>query len=107
MRFKMDNKGIDSYTEALKKRVKYINETLANEIKNELQLYSPKRTGKLASSYKLINLDNAVQIINDCGYCKYVNYGTSFQSGQHFIELSIDDAKQSFNKIVEDSQKIH
>lgn len=103
----MDNKGVDQYTSALENRLKYIKEQLANEIKNNLELYSPKRTGKLASSYKITTSDQKVDITNDCGYCKYVNDGTRYQSGQHFIELSIAEAKQNFNNIAEDSQKIH
>jgi len=103
----MDNKGVDQYTTALENRLKYVKEQLAEEIKRNLELYSPKRTGKLASSYKLSTTDEKVDITNDCGYCKFVNDGTRYQSGQHFIELSIAEAKESFNKIADESQKIH
>lgn len=104
MKFKMNSKGINSYTSSLKKRIQYANSLLANEIKNNLELYSPKRTGKLASSYKLNTYPQSIQITNDCGYCKFVNYGTVKQTGQHFIERSIITSIESFKKKEHDIQ---
>lgn len=106
MRFKMTSNGVDTYTSALKNRLKYVKVKLANEIKENLEVFSPKRTGKLASSYEVTTSDDKIQISNDCGYCRYVNDGTRFQSGQHFIELSITNAEDSLNKIINLSQNI-
>ena len=106
MNFKLDSSGVDSYTFALKNRLKYIKDQFADEMKKELESISPKRTGKLASSYDLTTLPNSIQITNDCGYCKYVNDGTRFQSGQHFIEQAFTDTKAHLEKIIEKSQNI-
>jgi len=102
----MTSNGVDTYTSALKNRLKYVKVKLANEIKENLEIFSPKRTGKLASSYEVTTSDQKIQISNDCGYCRYVNDGTRFQSGQHFIELSVSVAKDDINRIVENSQFI-
>lgn len=106
MRFKMTNNGVDLYTLALKKRLSYIKQQLAEEMEANLQKYTPKRTGKLASSYEVQTKSNSIQISNDAGYCRYVNDGTRFQAGQHFIEQSFYEAKNKFDQITDKSQKI-
>lgn len=107
MRFKLTSFGVDSYTLALNKRLKYVKEQFANEMKDELESISPKRTGKLASSYKISpNKDDNVQITNDCGYCRFVNDGTRFQAGQHFIEQAYVDTKSAMDRIINQSQNI-
>lgn len=106
MKFKMDSKGVDTYISALKNRLKHVKDQLANEIKQNLEIYSPKRTGKLASSYEITTSDDKIQISNDCGYCRYVNDGTIYQAGQHFIEQSVSLAEKDINKIVEKTQII-
>lgn len=106
MKFKMDSKGVDTYISTLTNRLKSVKSQLAYKIKDNLQINSPRRTGKLASSYKISTQKDDIQITNDCGYCRYVNDGTVYQAGQHFIEISIINAKDSLNKIVDQSQKI-
>ena len=106
MKFKMNGKGVDSYIFSLKNRVKYVKEKFSEELKENLEKYSPKRTGKLASSYILTTFNQNIQITNVCGYCKYVNDGTRFQSGQHFIEQAYVISKQKLDSIIKNSQKI-
>lgn len=106
MRFKMTQNGVDSYTKALNNRLKFIRSQLAKKLKSQLEITSPKRTGKLASSYSIKINSNDIQIFNDCGYCRYVNDGTRYQAGQHFIQLSVAIAQDFFNQIVSQSQKI-
>lgn len=107
MKFKMTNNGVDSYTSALKNRLNYIRSQLAEEMMSNLQKYTPKRTGNLVSSYEVLTKPEEIQITNDAGYCKYVNDGTRYQAGQHFIEQSFYEAKTKFNSITDKSQKIH
>lgn len=106
MRFKMTSNGVDTYTSALKNRLKYVKVKLANEIKENLEVFSPKRTGKLASSYEVSTSDDKIQISNDCGYCRYVNDGTRFQAGQHFIEQAYATTKEKLNLFIKNSQLI-
>lgn len=106
MKFKLNSSGVDSYTSALKNRLNYVKDQFADEMKEELETISPKSTGKLASSYNLTTLPESIQITNDCGYCKYVNDGTRFQSGQHFIEQAYIDTKVHLEQIIQKSQKI-
>lgn len=107
MKFKMTKKGVDSYIFALKSRLNYIKKEFSKDLKQNLEILSPKRTGKLASSYVLTTFNQNIQITNVCGYCKYVNDGTRFQSGQHFIEQAYTISKQKLDSIIKNSQKIH
>lgn len=67
MNFKLNKSGILAYTHALTKRADFVREELAKDIENNLQLYSPRRTGKLAASYKEVKVDqNTISIYNDC-----------------------------------------
>lgn len=102
----MTNKGVDTYIFALKNRLNYIKRKFSDDLKQNLELLSPKRTGKLASSYILTSFNQNIQITNVCGYCKYVNDGTRFQSGQHFIEQAYTMSKQKLDSIIKNSQKI-
>ncbi len=106
MKFKMTNNGVDTYTSALKKRLSYIRSQLAEEMMNNLQKYTPVRTGNLVSSYEVVTKPGEIQITNDAGYCKYVNDGTRYQAGQHFIEKSFYEAKEKVNQITKKSQNI-
>jgi len=106
MIFKLSKNGVDSYTFALKKRLSYIKEKFSKEMENNLEIFSPKRTGKLASSYILTTFPNSIQITNVCGYCRYVNDGTIFQVGQHFIEQAYTTTKEKLNLFVKNSQFI-
>jgi len=106
MRFKLNKNGVDSYTFSLKKRLNYIKDKFSKEMENNLEIFSPKRTGKLASSYVLTTYHNSIQITNVCGYCRYVNDGTRFQSGQHFIEQAYTTTKEKLNLFIKNSQLI-
>lgn len=106
MKFKLSKNGVDSYTFALKKRLNYIKDKFSKEMENNLEIYSPKRTGKLASSYVLTTFPDSIQITNICGYCRYVNDGTRFQAGQHFIEQAYITTKETLNLFIKNSQLI-
>lgn len=106
MIFKLSKNGVDSYTFALKKRLNYIKDKFSKEMENNLEIYSPKRTGKLASSYVLTTNPGSIQITNVCGYCRYVNDGTRFQAGQHFIEQAYTTTKEKLNLFIKNSQLI-
>lgn len=41
------------------------------------------------------------------GYCRYVNDGTIYQRGQHFVEQSVNDSIQKINQFANESQKIN
>lgn len=106
MRFSLNNKKqIDLYSFALIKRQKQIQKRFADELKENLEKMSPKRTGKLASSYYFSINPNSIMIFNDCGYCKYVNDGTRFQVGQHFIQTAYIFTKGRLEEICKQVQK--
>lgn len=96
MRFKLTKNNIIKYNQVLKKRLNYIQKNILDEIFNQLQINSPVRTGYLKSRYIL----NEDQITNDTPYIWYVNNGTRFQSGQHFIQKSIMIGLNELNKII-------
>lgn len=98
MRFKLNSEGIYKYTYALNKRLNTAKNIIALDIFNNLMVFSPVRTGKLRSSYVIQTNAQVISIKNDCGYCKYVNDGTVYQAGQHFIERSIIDALATFER---------
>lgn len=106
MIFKLSKNGVDSYTFALKKRLNYIKDKFSKEMENNLEIFSPKRTGKLASSYVLTTFNQNIQITNVCGYCRFVNDGTRFQAGQHFIEQAYITTLEDLASIVKYSQFI-
>ena len=106
MNFLLNKKGIDSYIFTLRKRLNYIKNQFSIELKKKLEENSPKRTGKLASSYILVPSNYSISIFNVCGYCKFVNDGTRFQSGQHFIEQSYFETMEKLNLIVKNSTLI-
>lgn len=94
MRFKLTKNNIIKYNQVLKKRLNYIQKNILDEIFNQLQINSPVRTGYLKSRYIL----NEDQITNDTPYIWYVNNGTKYQSGQHFIQRSIMIGLMQLNK---------
>lgn len=108
MKFDMTNNfAVDKYFNVLQKRVENIHENFAEDVLKELKINTPKRTGKLANSYSIEKQDEDILIKNDAGYCQYVNYGTSKQQGQHFIEKSIELAKLRISEHAENAQKIN
>lgn len=98
MKFSLNNNGIAVYQYTLNNRLNKAKKVLADDIFNNLQLFSPVRTGKLKNSYIMNSTGNVITIGNNCGYCQYVNNGTVKQAGQHFIERSIINALASFNR---------
>ena len=78
-----------------------IKSLLLKDLKNNLETFSPKKTGYLASNY--VQKENGIS--NDTPYLKYVNDGTAYQAGQHFIEKSIIKTKSDFKKIVNDAKR--
>ena len=81
MRFKLNKNNVMKYTQLLKNRIDDISKHTLNDIFNQLKINSPIRTGYLNSRYIL----NENDITNDTPYIWYVNNGTKYQSGQHFI----------------------
>ncbi len=98
MRFKLDKNGVASYELRLLKRMEEAKKILAADIFEDLKLFSPVRTGKLRSSYTIAANARSIEISNDCGYCQYVNNGTVYQAGQHFVERAIVDALAKFQR---------
>lgn len=102
MRFLItSNIMLNKYEKNLKERQKKIKEIFLETLKSKLETYSPKRSGRLASSYK--KEENSIK--NDTPYIRYVNDGTVHQAGQHFIEKSVNETKSEFNKIVKKAKK--
>ena len=102
MRFKItSNADIAKYAKMLEERRKKIKDLFLEKLKGNLEKNSPKRSGRLASSYK----KGKNEIRNNTPYIRYVNDGTVNQAGQHFIEKSIEDTKKDFNKIVTQAKR--
>lgn len=99
--------SLNKYFHVLETRVENISDNFAKDIMTELKINTPKRTGKLANSYSIEKQEDELLIKNDAGYCKFVNYGTSKQQGQHFIEKSIELAKLKIPEHAKDAQKIN
>lgn len=98
MRFSLNKNGIAVYEYTLNNRLNQAKKIFADDIFSNLQLFSPVRTGKLRNSYIMNTDKNVISIGNDCGYCQYVNNGTVYQAGQHFIERSIISALATFER---------
>lgn len=98
MRFSLNKNGIAVYEYTLNNRLNQAKKILADDIFNNLELFSPVRTGKLKNSYLMSTEGNVISIGNNCGYCQYVNNGTVYQSGQHFIERSLIAALATFER---------
>ena len=102
MRFNISSKpSLDKYENMLKKRKEKIKELFLEKLKSNLEKNSPKRSGRLASSYK----KEKEGISNRTPYIRHVNDGTIHQAGQHFIEKSINETKGDFNKIVTQAKR--
>ena len=102
MRFNVASKpALDKYENMLNERRKKIKELFLEKLKSNLEKNSPKRSGRLASSYKKEN--NGIS--NRTPYIRHVNDGTRFQAGQHFIEKSINETKGDFKNIVEQAKR--
>lgn len=102
MRIKITSRSdIMKYEKMLSERRKKIQELFLDKLKNNLEKNSPKKSGRLVSSYK--KEDNGIK--NDTPYIRYVNDGTVKQAGQHFIEKSINETKKDFDKFVDEATK--
>jgi HK97 gp10 family phage protein len=102
MRFKVtSNADITKYAKMLDERRKKIKDLFLEKLKANLEKNSPKRSGRLASSYK----KGKAEIRNNTPYIRYVNDGTVNQAGQHFIEKSVNETKSDFNNIVKQAKR--
>lgn len=102
MRFNVSSPSqVSSYEKMLSERCKKIKELFLDKLKQNLEKNSPRRSGRLASSYK--KEENGIS--NNTPYIRYVNDGTVKQAGQHFIEKSINSTKKDFDKIVDQAKR--
>jgi HK97 gp10 family phage protein len=85
----------------LNERCKKIRDLFLDKLKENLEKNSPRRSGRLAGSYK--KEENGIS--NNTPYIRYVNDGTVKQAGQHFIEKSINSTKKDFDKIVDEAKR--
>lgn len=95
MKFKMNQSGIKKYIASLRKRVDEIKDEVLISTKKHLEQNSPVRTGYLRDSYYI----EGDAIGNRADYLWFVNDGTVKQVGQHFVELSIAEVNNEYDKI--------
>lgn len=69
---------------------------------NTLQKYTPVKTGYMLSRYRIEQ--NA--ILNDTSYFWFVNNGTRFFSGRHFVQLSCAQTKTKIPMIFKQAKKL-
>lgn len=62
--------------------------------------YSPYDTGKLQGSWSTMEIGNICRLVNTAEYCRYVNDGTRYMSGQHFVEEAISRIEEQSRDIV-------
>lgn len=115
MKFEFNKDGIKKYYQQLCKRVNKVREKEVEILLNELYTLSPKATGALASNYYCsvngeqqnfnpdktsptlivpnFTINDTISVKNECPYLSYVNYGTSKQPPQNFIERSVVNTK--------------
>lgn len=66
----------------------------------EVTDYSPVDTGKLRSSWSVMEVGNVCRLKNTVEYCRYVNDGTRYMNGQHFVEEAISRIEEQSRDIV-------
>lgn len=102
MRFKLTKKGINIYQKYLVNKLNYTIKQFTQKVFELLKINSPVKSGYLVSRYTLID---GKMIENDTEYLWYVNNGTLYIKGQHFIQLSIQQAKMQLQKILDKQNK--
>lgn len=108
MKFNLKSKNdIKRYAKTLEARYLEVRNKFTEKLKENLEKNTPKKTGRLSRSYKIQKKNQDLTIVNDAGYCKYVNDGTSKMRGRHFIEKSIAQTKESFKDIAKKAKNIN
>ena len=66
----------------------------------EVRYYSPVDTGNLRGSWSSMEVGNVCRLRNSAKYTVYVNEGTRYMKGQHFVEEAIGRIKEQSRSIV-------
>ena len=61
---------------------------------------SPYDTGKLQGSWYTMEIGNICLLKNTAEYCRYVNDGTRYMKGKHFVEEAISRIEEQSRDIV-------
>jgi hypothetical protein len=87
---RIDPKDIQGLTDEIKQDFTDQLNKLARDVYREIKLQTPVRTGELQRNWTLAGvfreLEGDVSIFNHTHYVNYVNYGTTTQAGQYFVE---------------------
>lgn len=103
MRFKLNKRGVSDYFKTIQKRFDTVQEKVLELNLNNLKKNTPVKTGYMLSRYYIEDF----QILNDTEYFWYVNNGTRFRAGQHFVQLSIAETKSQIPMIFNQAKKIN
>lgn len=102
MKIKLKNpREISEYKNYLLKKVKKFQLEFLQDVYNNLLKYTPVRTGRLVNGYKIDTVNYSIK--NDVEYLWFVDLGTVYQRGQHFVQISY---QQTLNKIPQMIEKI-
>lgn len=92
-----DNFDFDKKLPQLEKNVIHI----AGQVGlRELSEYSPVDTGNLRDSWWIIEAGNVARIRNSAPYTVYVDRGTRYFKGYHFVELAVERVEEQSRDIV-------
>lgn len=122
MTFNFDKIGIKAYVKLLERRTNEVRKKYLELLSHNLYELSPKRTGAMSSNYNIsvngpnfnwdpnkttpdfyiptFTIKDDVYMTNNCPYIMYVNYGTSRQVGQNFIERAELKSKEELNSFI-------